>query len=211
MTVQLLDERVATHAGRVTDRPQLEPNPEVPERARRRTFTAKYKLEVLAGYDAAPTGEKGRCHAGRACTPRTSPSGGGARDLGGGLAALGQLRAPAARTPARGGAGQVASGEGRTGAGAGQGPLRGGCAGKTAGALGDALRERGHRSRVDAVTDEAITTLAPVLGTRAACAAVGRPQASHYRRHPVGPPPARPTRLSDLYAGRTTTSGVRVV
>ena len=35
------------------------PDPEVPERARRRTFTAKYKLEVLAAYDAAPDGEKG--------------------------------------------------------------------------------------------------------------------------------------------------------
>jgi len=35
------------------------PDPEVPERARRRTFTAKYKLEVLAAYDAAPAGEKG--------------------------------------------------------------------------------------------------------------------------------------------------------
>ena len=35
------------------------PNPEVPERARRRTFTAKYKLEILAAYDAAPDGEKG--------------------------------------------------------------------------------------------------------------------------------------------------------
>lgn len=34
-------------------------DPEVPERARRRTFTAKYKLEVLAAYDAAPDGEKG--------------------------------------------------------------------------------------------------------------------------------------------------------
>jgi len=31
----------------------------VPERARRRSFTAKYKLEVLAAYDAAPEGEKG--------------------------------------------------------------------------------------------------------------------------------------------------------
>jgi transposase len=31
----------------------------VPERARRRTFTAQYKLEVLAAYDAAPDGEKG--------------------------------------------------------------------------------------------------------------------------------------------------------
>ena len=35
------------------------PDPEVPERARRRRFTAKYKLEVLAAYDAAPDGEKG--------------------------------------------------------------------------------------------------------------------------------------------------------
>lgn len=39
-------------------RPQR-PDPEVPERARRRTFTAKYKLEILAGYDAAADGEKG--------------------------------------------------------------------------------------------------------------------------------------------------------
>ncbi len=35
------------------------PDPEVPERARRRTFTARYKLAVLAAYDAAPDGEKG--------------------------------------------------------------------------------------------------------------------------------------------------------
>jgi len=35
------------------------PDPEVPERGRRRTFTAKYKLEILAAYDAAADGEKG--------------------------------------------------------------------------------------------------------------------------------------------------------
>ena len=35
------------------------PDPEVPQRARRRTFTAKYKLWVLAAYDAASGGEKG--------------------------------------------------------------------------------------------------------------------------------------------------------
>ncbi len=57
MNVQLLDQLVAAHAGQVTDRPQRRPDPEVPERARRRTFTAKYKLEVLAAYDAAPAGE----------------------------------------------------------------------------------------------------------------------------------------------------------
>jgi transposase len=34
-------------------------DPEVSERAKRRTFTAKYKLEILAEYDAAPEGTKG--------------------------------------------------------------------------------------------------------------------------------------------------------
>ncbi len=34
------------------------PDPEVPQRARRRTFTAKYKLEVLAAYDGAAAGDK---------------------------------------------------------------------------------------------------------------------------------------------------------
>jgi transposase-like protein len=34
-------------------------DPEVPERARRRRFTATYKLEILAAYDAALDGEKG--------------------------------------------------------------------------------------------------------------------------------------------------------
>ncbi|MEO7631572.1 MAG: IS3 family transposase, partial [Mycobacteriales bacterium] len=43
----------------MSDRPQRRPDPQVPERARRRTFTAKYKLDVLAAYDAAAAGEKG--------------------------------------------------------------------------------------------------------------------------------------------------------
>ena len=45
--------------GRVADDATQRPDPEVPERARRRTFTAKYKLEVLAAFDAACDGEKG--------------------------------------------------------------------------------------------------------------------------------------------------------
>ena len=45
--------------GRMGDAGTERPDPEVPERARRRTFTAKYKLEILAAYDAAPEGEKG--------------------------------------------------------------------------------------------------------------------------------------------------------
>ncbi len=45
--------------GGVADDATRRPDPEVPERARRRRFTAKYKLEVLAAYDGAPDGEKG--------------------------------------------------------------------------------------------------------------------------------------------------------
>src|ERR1700741_2231105 len=45
--------------GRMNDAGTDRPDPGVPERVRRRTFPAKYKLEILAAYDAAPAGEKG--------------------------------------------------------------------------------------------------------------------------------------------------------
>ncbi len=58
MTV--LDRALVTgDPGRVADARQDRPDPEVPERARRRRFTAQYKLDVLAAYDAAAQGEKG--------------------------------------------------------------------------------------------------------------------------------------------------------
>jgi putative transposase len=41
------------------------------------------------------------------------------------------------------------------------------------------------------VTSEAITALAPRIGTRAACKAAGVPQATWYRRHRASPAPAR--------------------
>jgi transposase-like protein len=59
MTMTVLDRAAAAgDAGRVTGE-QERPDPEVPERARRRTFTAQYKQQVLAAYEAAPDGEKG--------------------------------------------------------------------------------------------------------------------------------------------------------
>jgi transposase len=45
--------------GRVDNAETARPNPEVPERAKRRSFTAQYKLDIVAEYDAAPDGEKG--------------------------------------------------------------------------------------------------------------------------------------------------------
>jgi hypothetical protein len=60
MTVTVLDRAlVASDAGWVTGERQERPDPEVPEKARRRRFTAQYKLDVVAEYDAAATGEKG--------------------------------------------------------------------------------------------------------------------------------------------------------
>ena len=59
MTMTVLDRTpVVGDAGRVTGE-QERPDPEVPEKARRRTFTAQYKQDVLAAYEAAPDGEKG--------------------------------------------------------------------------------------------------------------------------------------------------------
>jgi putative transposase len=43
--------------------------------------------------------------------------------------------------------------------------------------------------------DQAVTELAPVVGTRAGCAAVGEAQARWYRRHRQSPPPAKPERV----------------
>ena len=42
------------------------------------------------------------------------------------------------------------------------------------------------------MTDEAIVLLAPMIGTRAACAAAGVPQATWYRRHRISAVPPRP-------------------
>ena len=70
MTMTVLDRAPVTgDAGRVTGERHERPDPEVPERARRRTFTAAYKQEILAAYEAARLVRRARCCAGRACTP----------------------------------------------------------------------------------------------------------------------------------------------
>ena len=58
MTMTLDRAAAEAHPGPVADSEQGRPDPEVPERARRRTFTARYKAEILAAYDAADPGEK---------------------------------------------------------------------------------------------------------------------------------------------------------
>ena len=46
--------------------------------------------------------------------------------------------------------------------------------------------------------DEAIEELTPIVGTTAACAAVGRPRQTHYRWHRRSPVPPRPERVAVL-------------
>ncbi len=59
MTVTALDRALAVgDAGQVTGERER-PDPEVPQKGRRRSFTAQYKLDVVAEYDAAAAGEKG--------------------------------------------------------------------------------------------------------------------------------------------------------
>jgi transposase len=59
MTVTVLDRAPTTADAGSVDEAAGRRDPEVPERARRRTFSAKYKLAILAAYEAADPGEKG--------------------------------------------------------------------------------------------------------------------------------------------------------
>jgi transposase-like protein len=60
MTVTGLDRPAGiTDPGQVAGDDGRRRPPAGPARARRRTFTAQYKQEILAAYDAAPGGEKG--------------------------------------------------------------------------------------------------------------------------------------------------------
>jgi hypothetical protein len=61
----------------------------------------------------------------------------------------------------------------------------------------DDPQERGHRARVEFVTDAAIALLAPRIGTRVACAASGVPHATWYRRHRISPLPRRPVPVTE--------------
>jgi len=48
-----------------------------------------------------------------------------------------------------------------------------------------------------AAVDNAVAELSALVGVRAACAAVGRSRATHYRQHRVGrPPPGKPVAAS---------------
>ena len=63
---------------------------------------------------------------------------------------------------------------------------------------------------VTGAIEEAVGELTPLVGRKAACAAVGLSRASHYRAHPVGPPrPPRPRRAERAPQPRALTAPER--
>src|SRR5205085_8759071 len=52
-----------------------------------------------------------------------------------------------------------------------------------------------ERRRADVMVDQTIAELAPIVGKRGACAALGRSRATYYRHHRQSPPAPRPARL----------------
>ena len=49
------------------------------------------------------------------------------------------------------------------------------------------------------MTDQAVSELAPRIGVREACDALGASQAGYYRRHRKSPTPARPAPIGHRY------------
>jgi transposase len=166
--------------------------PGAPGRDRRRSFTADYKLEVLAAYDAAEPGEKSEILRREGLYSSHIVDWRRTRDAGA-YAALARPRGRPAADPRDARIAQLGKERARLERDLATARFVAGVQTTTVSVLGDALRGSGHRSEADTVIDQAIAALAPWVGTRAACAAVGESQASYYRRHRASPPgqPAR--------------------
>ena len=178
------------------------PDPELVQRARRRRFTAEYKLGILRESDACTEpGQIGALLRREGLYSSHLTQWRHARDAGA-LTALGRPRGrpkiDSLGHRERPAAPAVGARRGRTGQGAQGDPGAGRslCAsGRAAGAQG---RAREHRVMINATVDE----LTPIVGTRSACRALGAAPASVYRarspreRPAPGPRPAPAKTLS---------------
>ena len=169
------------------------PDPELVEQAKRRTFTAKYKLEILAKVDACSApGEVGELlrreglytsHLTywRDCVTRAA-----LKELGRSRGRkrvdrreeeLAELRRRAERAEAE----------------LVEGPEGDRDPGKRLSALGADARYRGRVEEHRAMICETVEELTPIIGTRPACQALGASVATVYRRRrPPEPRPPRP-------------------
>jgi hypothetical protein len=166
------------------------PDPEVLAKARSRRYSASYKAKILAEYQELDKAGKGALLRREGLYMSLIAAWRTQRDQG----ALAASAKPAGRSVGSGEC-QAAQGGRAPGRRAGQGSEGDRGAGKALRAVGSARdRQPDERERAHAMTDEAITELAPLVGTREACRVTGRPQANHYRRHRQSPAPQRPKR-----------------
>ncbi|WP_445900841.1 MULTISPECIES: IS3 family transposase [Georgenia] len=168
------------------------PDPQVPEKAQRRTYTAKYKAEVLAEYEACDREGKGALLRREGLYTSLISAWRDQRDRGA-LEALGRSSgAPPATAAEREAArlrkeNEKLAGELETARKVIE------IQGKLFGSVGPAL-DRQQQEQRRAMIDETITELTPLVGVRAACQAVGRSRATHYRHHRTTAVPPRPRR-----------------
>ena len=191
MTTAVLDPvLVSGDPGRVSGDRQERPDPQVPGRARRRTFTAQYKLDVVAAYDAAPDGQKGVVLRREGLYSSHIVEWRRARDSGA-LAGLDRTRGRPAADPRDAQIARLNKEKAQLEQELAKARFVVDVQAKLH-ALLETISGGAGTGEAGAVTDQAITTLAPRLGARAACRAVGAAQASYYRRHRASPAPARP-------------------
>ncbi|MFZ1911588.1 MAG: IS3 family transposase, partial [Propionicimonas sp.] len=166
------------------------PDPQVPERAFRRTYTAKYKRDILAEYEACDRDGKGALLRREGLYTSLISAWRDQRDK----AVLEALGRPAGAPPAS--AEQKENAKLRKQVERLTGELETArkvieIQFKTLGSAGSDLDQQQRRT---AVIDETILELTPLVGVTAACQAVGRPRSTHYRHHRTSPKPAPPAK-----------------
>ncbi|MEV0290348.1 IS3 family transposase [Kribbella sp. NPDC050820] len=187
------------------------PDPEVPAKARSRRYSASYKARILAEYEELDKAGKGALLRREGLYSSLISAWRDQRDKG----AMAALATPAGRPPAdpkdRENVRLRRENE-RLAAELEKARKVIEVQGKALRAVGSARdRQPGQRERAHAMIDEAITELEPLIGTRKACEATGRPQASHYRRHRQSPLPARPPKPQPRALTRSERDEVRAV
>ncbi|MFI8776917.1 IS3 family transposase [Brachybacterium paraconglomeratum] len=168
------------------------PDPQVPAKARRRRYSAKYKADVLAEYEAADREGKGALLRREGLYSSLISAWRDQRDRGA-REALGRSGGAPPATAAEKEAARLRKENQRLRADLDKAEAVIEVQGKTLRAAGAALDQQQRRS-ADAMIDETITELTVLVGTKAACEAVGRSRATHYRRHRRSPAPPHPRR-----------------
>ncbi|WP_240690173.1 IS3 family transposase [Brevibacterium sp. S111] len=165
------------------------PDPQVPPKARRRRYSAKYKAEILAEYENADREGRGALLRREGLYTSLISAWRDQRDRGA-KEALGRSGGAAPATAAQKEAARLRKENERLRSDLDKAEAVIEVQGKTLSAAGPVLDQQQRQAR-EAMIDETITEL---VGTKAACRAVGRSRATHYRRHRQSPAPPRQRR-----------------